>query len=132
MCRSRPRPETPLTARMRFSQVKNAASSPGEWYIGPLTIRTSTRTSVPHVEVEQLALLLDVEAVGHAGDVVADHAGAAGLVAALGAGAPLGGQHVRFGHEQLEHLRQDAAGLAGGGGGLSVPVTGLHPEPAPL
>src|ERR1044072_3005487 len=112
MWRSWPRRDTLVTARLRFSHQKNASSSPAEWKIGPRAIRTST--SGPDVEGEELAVFLDRVTVGDAGDVVADDAGASRPVAAPAAHAPFARQDVGLGHEQLEHLRQDAPRLAAG------------------
>ena len=75
-------------------------------------------------------MLFDGVAIGHARDVIADHPGAASLVATLGPGIPFGRQHVRLAHEQYEHLGQHPPGLTTRAVDLPVPVHPLHEKSA--
>ena len=69
-------------------------------------------------------MLLDGEPVGHAGDIVAHHAGAPGRLEVLQAAVPLRRQDVGFFQEQGEHLGQNTARLAARA--IDLPVA-VHP-----
>src|SRR5262249_21137329 len=82
--------------------------------------------------VEQASMLQDRVAIGHAGDVVGDRAGAAGgAVRGLGlAGdvAVLGGHEVYVAEERLEELLEHPARFGGHPEHLVVPVDVLPEE----
>src|SRR5947209_8350188 len=98
--KSSPAGSTPSAARSSSAARTSRRKSPKTFVIGFWSYRG--------VGIEQAAMLVERETVGHAGEIIGDDARALGRIAA-GRRAPFAGQTFRLGKKQLKQLAHDPA-----------------------